>query len=195
MAAARFERIRSLLSGRVPGLLAELPPSELPPRAAAVLVPLCERDGEPYLVLTKRTESLSNHPGDISFPGGSRDPRDPDLLATALRETHEELGLRPEDVDILGPLDLCDTITRFRVAPFVGVMPWPYELRPAAGEVAKVLCLPVRGFLADGALRIDRREVYGLLRDVYHYTVEGELVWGATGRIVHHLLELVGPSL
>ncbi len=195
MASPLFERIRALLGGRTPGLLERLPPGEPEPRPAAVLVPLYEEAGEPRLLLTKRTDSLPRHAGDVSFPGGGREPLDRDLLATALREADEELGLRPADVDVLGPLDLCDTITRFRVAPFVGVVPHPYELRPAPAEVARVLRLPLRGFLEPGALRIDRREVFGLMRDIYFYTVEGEVVWGATGRIVHQLLELIRPLL
>lgn len=193
--APLFERLRGALRDRPVGLRAELPSGGPPPRAAAVLVPLFVYAGQPRLLLTRRTDGLSQHPGQIAFPGGSRDAADPDLRTTALREAEEELGLRREDVDLLGPLDLCDTITGFRVAPWVGVIPWPYPLRPEEAEVAEVLSLPLAGFLDPGALRIDRLHVLGLWREVVDYTVDGRRVWGATGRITHQLVEQLRPLL
>lgn len=192
---ALFERLRLLLRDRSVGLRAELPPGHAPPRPAAVLVPLFQHAGTLRLLLTRRTDGLSQHPGQISFPGGSCDATDPDFCTTALREAEEELGLRREDVDVLGPLDLCDTLTNFRVAPYVGVIPWPYPFRPHEAEVAELLDLPLEGFLAEGALQTDEREVLGLRREVVGYTVEGRLVWGATGRITQQLIELIRPLM
>lgn len=191
-----FDRIRTLLRDRPVGLVAELPPEMGPERrAASVLVPLFLRGGEPFLVLTRRTEHLALHAGQISFPGGGRDPEDASDVATALREAHEEVGLAPEHVEILGPLDLLDTITSFRVSPFVGAIPEAYPFRPATAEVAEILELPLAGFLAPGAFEAREMDLFGQKRLTYRYTVNGTVVWGATGRIVHHFLELVAPLL
>ena len=99
-------------------------------RRAAVLVPLFVRDGGLWIVFTLRTESLGAHAGQISFPGGSEEPGDRTLFHTALRETQEELGIRPEDVVPLGRLSPIATVTGFYVEPFVAALPQPYEWRP-----------------------------------------------------------------
>jgi 8-oxo-dGTP pyrophosphatase MutT (NUDIX family) len=190
-----FEQIRALLHDRSAALHSELPERGPAQRAASVLVPLYMKQGEPYVVLTKRTDHLSQHPGQISFPGGGRDPEDADAAATALREAEEEIGLDRTQVDVLGPLDLLDTITGFRVSPFVGAIPADYPFKAAQEEVAEILQLPLQGFLVPGALTIETREFLGAPRRIYGYTVHGTLVWGATGRIVHHFLELIQPLL
>ncbi len=186
-----LERLRSALRGRQPRLLSELPPEMPAARRAAVLVPLYLEGGRPFLVLTRRTDGLSQHAGQISFPGGSCDPGDADATATALREAEEEIGLAPRDVEVLGLLDRIETITRFRVTPVVGVIPAGYAFRPAGAEVAEILRLPLDDFLAPGAERVDDVEILGRRRRMYAYTVEGRFVWGATGRMVRGLLELV----
>lgn len=173
----------------------ELPERGPAQRAASVLVPLFMQQGQPYLVLTKRTDHLSQHPGQISFPGGGRDPVDADAAATALREAEEEIGLNRARVNLLGPLDLLDTITGFRVSPFVGAIPAGYPFKAAQEEVAEILQLPLKGFLVPEAQTLEVREFLGAPRHIYGYTVEGHLVWGATGRIVHHFLELIQPLL
>jgi 8-oxo-dGTP pyrophosphatase MutT (NUDIX family) len=147
------------------------------------------------MVLTRRTDHLKQHPGQISFPGGGRDPSDADASVTALREAEEEIGLDRKQVELLGPLDQLDTITSFRISPFVGAIPAGYPFKPEPAEVAEILQLPLRGFLAPGALTIEVREFLGAPRRIYGYTVEGNLVWGATGRLVHHFLELIQPLL
>ncbi|MHB8417540.1 MAG: CoA pyrophosphatase [Myxococcales bacterium] len=191
-----FDRIRELLARRPVGLTAELP-AEMGPvtKTASVLVPLLLRRGDPFLVLTRRTEQLTLHAGQISFPGGGRDEGDADELATALREADEEIGLAPADVEPLGPLDRIETITAYRVSPFVGAIPDAYPYRPAAAEVAEILELPLAGFLAAEALEIRELELFGQRRETYRYTVNGQVVWGATGRIVKNLLEVVAPVL
>ncbi len=195
MAEPLFEQIRGLLRDRPASVHSELPERGPAQRPASVLVPLYVQGGEPYLVLTKRTDHLTQHPGQISFPGGGRDSGDADAGATALREAHEEIGLDPAKVDLLGPLDQLDTITGFRVSPFVGSIPAGYPFRAEPEEVAEILQLPLRGFLAPGALTIEEREFLGAPRRIYGYTVGGNLVWGATGRIVHHFLDLVRSLL
>ena len=195
MAEPLFERIRALLANRTPHVISEALYPDQPLRPASVLVPLFLLDGEPQLVVTRRAEQLTQHPGQIAFPGGGRDPGDADDASTALREAEEEIGLDRHQVDLLGPLDLLDTITGFRVSPFVGAIPAGYAFKPEAEEVAAILTLPLAGFLAPGALTVQEREVFGARRRIYGYTVAGTLVWGATGRIVHHFLELMTPLL
>jgi 8-oxo-dGTP pyrophosphatase MutT (NUDIX family) len=185
-----FEQIRARLKDRPSKIFSEFPEREAQ-RAASVLVPLYLKAGEPYVVLTKRSEQLTQHAGQISFPGGGRDPGDVDATATALREAEEEIGLDRQRVDILGPLDLLDTITSFRVSPFVGAIPAGYPFRAEKEEVAEIIQLPLRGFLSPKVLTIEQRLVFGVLRQIYGYTVEGYLVWGATGRILHGFLELI----
>jgi len=103
---------------------------------AAVLVPLVRKDGEWHVLVTKRTQKVEHHKGQISFPGGAWEPGDADLKDTALRETYEEIGLSPESVQLLGVLDDCPTITGFAVTPFVGVIPPSFDYRLNAGEVS-----------------------------------------------------------
>ena len=104
---------------------------------AAVLVPLFAKDGRRHVLLTKRSELVEHHRGEISFPGGKLDPTDPNLLCCALRETAEEIGLAPEHVRIIGELDDSYTVaTNFRVVPFVGAIPHPYEFVPSIREIA-----------------------------------------------------------
>ena len=122
--------------------LAARPP--LPPespgaaRRAAVLVPLFVRDRMLWVVFTRRTETVEHHRGQISFPGGAEEPGDENLIGTAVRETEEELGIRPEDVRLLGSLSPIVTITDFYVAPFVGAIPQPYLFAPAESEIARL---------------------------------------------------------
>jgi 8-oxo-dGTP pyrophosphatase MutT (NUDIX family) len=94
---------------------------------SAVLVPLFEKDGRCHIVFTKRTDHLTHHKGQISFPGGGRHQEDRSLLETALRESREEIGLKESDVDVLGELDDAATVTSlYRIVPFVGIIPYPY---------------------------------------------------------------------
>src|SRR2546428_9461801 len=111
---------------------------------AAVLVPLLAVDGEPQLLFTRRSRLLRHHQGQVAFPGGCRHPADADLVATALREAHEEIGLDPADVCLLGPLDDIETVaTRFVITPFVGVVPHPYDFRPCPDEADLIFTVPL----------------------------------------------------
>jgi len=159
---------------------------------AAVLVPLFFKEGEGHLLFTRRTDHLPHHRGEICFPGGERDAGDADLAATALRETEEEIGLRPADVRLLGRLD--DFVTRFHfhVAPFVGLVPYPYPSRINPHEVAEVIEIPLR-LLADPAVfRSEKRLVDGRLVELCFFELKECLIWGLTGAILHQFLQRTG---
>lgn len=183
-----------VLVERVPG-----PPEEIVPiahrRASAVLVPLYEDDdGELRVILTRRTAHLRTHKGEVSFPGGGHDPEDPSLWHTALREAEEEIGLPPEDVRLLGPLDPLATLTSGAlINPFVGLLPGRPELRADPHEVAAVLDVGVRELLDDATFRTERWPMppeLGSWRDMYFFDLVGDTVWGATARMLVQFLRL-----
>ena len=156
-------------------------------RRAGVLVPLFVREAMLWVVLTRRTETVEHHRGQISFPGGAEEPGDEDLQATALRETSEELGVRPEDARLLGPLSPIVTVTDFYVAPFVAAIPQPYVFSPAESEIAEVIEAPVAA-LSDPAIR-ETKFLPGRDEPVLFYRYGEHVIWGATGRILAELLE------
>jgi len=159
------------------------------PREAAVLVPVF--DGlEPRILFTKRADDLSDHPGQMSFPGGGREPEDESLLRTALREAQEEIGLDPRAVNVVGRLDDIRTVSHYSVRPFVGRIP-DRGYQPGDEEVAEVVALPVDGLTDLDNYESERRDHphYGEIR-IHFFHVDGYTVWGATGRILIQLLEL-----
>jgi 8-oxo-dGTP pyrophosphatase MutT (NUDIX family) len=158
-------------------------------REAAVVVPVAER-AEPHLLFTKRADHLSDHPGQMSFPGGGREPADADLRETALREANEEVGLEREEVECVDRLDDIRTVTRYSVRPFVARVPdRVYE--PCDDEVAEIAILPVAGLTDLDNYESERRDhpYYGDIR-LHYFRVGGYTVWGATARIVVQFLEL-----
>jgi 8-oxo-dGTP pyrophosphatase MutT (NUDIX family) len=157
---------------------------------AAVLVPLFLRAGRVHLLMEKRTENLDHHKGQVSFPGGRCEPDDRDVVETALRETYEEVGLAPGDVEFYGLLDDIVTVTRFRVTPVVGRIPDEYAFRPAAAEVDRLLRVPCNLFLAEPD-QSTTMEHDGQAFEVRAYPFEGHQIWGATARITRSLVELV----
>ena len=160
------------------------------PVDAAVLLPLYGWPEEPGLVFTERRADLRRHAGEISFPGGRRDPGDADLRATALREAEEEIGLDPAAVELGERLPATSTfVTGYRIHPFVGRIPHPGELglRPNPTEVETVLTFSL-ALLREGYAirRLVRR---GVPIHTPTYEVEGQLIWGATARILGDLLD------
>lgn len=157
---------------------------------AAVLVPVLERDGGSHLLFTKRADHLGEHPGQMSFPGGGREPSDGSLWSTALREAQEEIGLRADEVDRVGRLDDIETVTRYAVTPFVAQVPdRTYE--PDDREVAEIAVLSVRGLtdLENYESELRDHPSYGELR-IHFFHVDGFTVWGATASILVQFLEL-----
>ena len=167
-------------------------PGDGPLTRAAVLIPLVTHDHGLAAILTQRTEHLNDHAGQVSFPGGRHEPYDDGPVATALREAHEEIGLEPETVEIIGSLDAQDTSTGFSVVPVVGLVAPVYSLTLDSFEVAEAFEVPLE-FLFDG--RNKRREEMfwrGRQRvyDVYD-DYEGHKIWGVTARIIGRLQEAV----
>jgi 8-oxo-dGTP pyrophosphatase MutT (NUDIX family) len=161
---------------------------------AAVLVALFLDQGRLLAVLTKRREDLRRHGGEISFPGGRYDETDADLIATALREAHEEIGLPPDAVEVLGALQPTPTIaTGYAVYPFVGLIEPGQAWKLSPREVAEVLELPLSALLAGYARRRLVRRGIPIRTDTY--VVDRQLIWGATARILADLFDRIGPLL
>ncbi len=159
--------------------------------AAAVMVLMYEHSGEPHIVFQKRSELVLHHKGQVSFPGGAVDPEDLDLRVTALRETHEEMGVEPDHVDVLGQIDDIVTVTDFRVTPFVGWLnEYPYDFRYPPVEVAYLLEVPVPHLLDQRNFVPDRREINGEEVILPAYRFRDELIWGATARMLTNFLDL-----
>ncbi|MDR7415351.1 MAG: CoA pyrophosphatase [Armatimonadota bacterium] len=179
-----FARIREVLLGYVPRTV-----EDASLRLAAVLIPLYEEDGRIWVLLTRRTDRVAVHKGQISFPGGAVEEKDPDALHAALREAEEELGIRREDVEVLGQVDdECTVVSGFLIRPFVGRLPHPYPLRPAEEEIAEVIRIPLAFFLDPRAVEV-RRDPSGRLQ--YFYRYQGHVVWGATARILRRFTSLL----
>jgi len=169
------------------------PTSERSGIAAAVLVPIFERDGTLHLLYTTRSTAHPQHAGQVSFPGGRHAAaRDPSLLATALRETEEEIGIRADHVDVLGALDPIHTFSsNFLIAPFVGCIPSPYDLRPDPREVADVFSIPLDVLDDPATVVVETWTLDGRTAPVTSYRHDGRTIWGATQRITASLLDLV----
>ncbi|OGP54675.1 MAG: hypothetical protein A2W10_03790 [Deltaproteobacteria bacterium RBG_16_55_12] len=160
-------------------------------RPAAVLVPIQERADGDYLVLTQRAAMLSSHRGQVAFPGGRVDREDSGLLAAALRESREEVGIRSPDVRVLGQLDQVTAAASYLVTPFVGVIPFPYDFRLNPAETTAVFSVPISALLDPGCFSMEPRPFSQSGREpIYHFHYEGWDIWGATARIVKQLLEL-----
>ena len=161
---------------------------------AAVLIPLYLVGDDLHAVYTKRRDDLSKHAGEISFPGGRPDFPDEDLMVTALRESEEEIGLPREDVEVVGALPPTGTfVTGYRIHPFVGVIKPGHEWTPQPTEVEVVLELSLRDVKA--GFEMKRLLKKGVPIRTPTYTVNGNLIWGATGRITEALLDYLEPVL
>lgn len=163
-------------------------------RKAAVMIPLFERDGRPWVVLTRRTDQVRTHKGQISFPGGTHDAGDEDLWATAVRETHEELGLDPSAATHVGTLDDYPTFASgFIVTAFVASIEPPDAWRPSEVEIDEVIELPLAGLAEIGRVEMWERE--GIRFPMSIFELDGHYVWGVTAFILRRFLDVIGPAL
>jgi len=183
-----LERISLQLAGYPPKRLAR---GEM--RAAAVLVPLFLRDAEPWLLLTRRTEQLKKHGGEISFGGGAADEQDADFWQTALRETEEEMGIRCADVRRLGQLDDFHSIYGYRVKVCVGSYPDPYPYLINQAEIAEVIELPLARLRDPQIYHQEDWQHRGREIPVDFYQLDGHKIWGMTASILKQLLERLEP--
>lgn len=166
---------------------------DAPRRSAAVLVGL--REGvEPHVVLTVRTAHLPSHAGQVAFPGGSSDAGDPDLVATALRESEEEIGLDRSLVSPLGFLDVFETISGYCVTPVVARIAGHARLVPSPDEVAEVFEVPLAFFLEPANLRRYVMEYRGHKRPMVEFVHGGHRIWGATAAMLLNMLQRMGHA-
>lgn len=161
-------------------------------RPAAVLVPVILAARGLEFLLTKRTEDVETHKGQISFPGGVADEGDRSPVATALRETEEELGIGPSYVEVLGTLDDMPTPTGFVITPVVGLLGTFPPLAPNPAEVAEAFTVPWEVFLDPANGRSEVREFRGEQREIWFYDTGRHVVWGATAMIIHAILTRLG---
>lgn len=163
---------------------------------AAVLILLVEEDGDWNLLFIKRTRHPEDqHSGQIAFPGGRADQSDQTLLFTALREAEEEIGVNPEDVEILGQSCSITTVTNYKISPYIGILPWPYSLRLSADEVQKSFLIPIQ-WLHDPDHRQQRtwqsKTHPGVdFPVIFFEEYQGEVLWGATAQIVVDFLDII----
>lgn len=153
------------------------------------------KDGEYCILLNKRSQEVEHHKGEISFPGGMKDPEDATLRETALREAHEEMGILPEDIEIIGELDDVRTNSNFLMRPYVGTIPYPYEFKPSSIEVAEVLEVPISELLDRNNRRDEIRVVNGTFVNSPTYAYQGHLIYGATAKVLENFLSLIETDL
>lgn len=180
-----FAEVRAALS---PVAVSEPPPPGL--RSAGVLVPLRATGGEVTVTLARRTERVPHHKGQVCFPGGSRDPGDRDLLATAVREAEEELGIRRADVELLGAMERVPTVTGFCIQPFVARIPPDARFHLDGFEMAETFDAPLSAFTDFSRYRAAGTTFLGKPYMVYFLDYGRHTIWGATARILHDFAEL-----
>jgi 8-oxo-dGTP pyrophosphatase MutT (NUDIX family) len=201
------EAARRMTVADIRSRLVHLPPPVGPDvtapgsRDAAVLVALYDDvvtdrsaggHAEAHVILTKRPETMPSHQGEIAFPGGKRDPGDASLLAAALREAHEEIGLAADAVEVVAELDRIGTVaSRFTITPFVGFLADPPQLVPDPREVVDAFGVPLSTLLDPAIFREEEWELWGEYRGILFFELPEETVWGATARILTRFLSFL----
>jgi 8-oxo-dGTP pyrophosphatase MutT (NUDIX family) len=204
-----ISRLREQLQAPLPGRAAQyrmahaVRQSYVPPpadaREASVMALFFPQAKEWQLTLIQRTSHnpKDRHGGQIGFPGGKREAQDPDLTATALRETEEEIGVSAADIQLLGRLsELYIPVSNFLVHPFVGYLDYAPSFRPQASEVARVLTVPFKDVVAPESRQLTNIHIAPqmVLRDVPHFALAGQVVWGATAMMISELLAVLESS-
>jgi len=162
-----------------------------------VLVPLFYHEGQWHILFTRRSDEVNFHKGQVCFPGGTYQSGDASLLQTALRESEEEIGLKAEDVDILGELDDTITVTSgYIISPFVAVIPYPYPFEVNHIEIKQILSIPLAVLMAKANFYQGQglQTSEGETIPMYYYRYGKHTVWGASARIVKLFLELLNAG-
>ena len=179
--------LKAFLSHRDKSVIIE--PSRI---SSAVLVPLYKENGKYHVVFIRRSFGVPTHKGQIAFPGGARHKSDKNLLETALRETEEEIGVKQEDVTVLGELDdQITTTSNFILTPFIGVIPWPYEFKLCKAEVERLIFVPLQALRDKNSRKPEMEILNGQEYPSYAYFYHGKRIWGATARVINMLLEVL----
>jgi len=161
-------------------------------KPAGVLIPVIEREATGLsLLLTQRSAELKHHAGQVSFPGGGREPDDADIVATALRETYEEVGIAQSDVTIIGYMSPMPTITGYAVTPVIGVVSGDIELQLDHTEVEYAFEVPLPFLMDSGNRQLVEHELGGSISVMTEYHYDGQRIWGATAFIIHEFIKLV----
>ncbi|MBU2945007.1 CoA pyrophosphatase [Shimia thalassica] len=160
-------------------------------RPAGVLVPIEMRNDIPHVILTKRASHLKHHPGQIAFPGGKQDDSDADVIAAALREADEEIGLPRENVEVLGTLPTHETVTSFTMTPVLGRITRPFTVKPEPGEVDEVFHVPLTHVTDPDLFSVQSRRWRGHRRSYFTVPFGPYYIWGATARILRGLADRV----
>lgn len=176
---------RGLLGRRMRRVRLDLP-------EAGVLVAVTDDPYSPEVILTRRAGRLSSHAGEVAFPGGKRDPGDVNVLATALRESHEEIGLPPDAVRVIGSLSQVVSKHGFLVTPYLGVISAGIELVPNPDELESLFRVPLRFLLDPRQLQLERLSFDGSVAHMPRYDYQGYVIWGLTAYV---LVELLNQAL
>ena len=162
--------------------------------SSAVLVPVYRKQGQYHILFIQRTEKVKDHKGQISFPGGAYEEQDGTLQNTAIRESEEEIGLMPGDIEILGELDDLMTIgTNYVISPYDAIIPWPYAFKVDQWETEEIIEVPISALLKKDCLRRESGVLEGRVVKTYFYHYQEKVIWGATARIVKQFLDITAP--
>ena len=167
-------------------------------RQAGVLIPLLRAEHKWHILYIRRAQmERDRHSGQVAFPGGKYEDQDTDLFATALREAHEEVGIQPTDVQVLGQLHDHHSVSNFRITPLVGIIPWPYSLQLQSSEVDRAFTIPLSWLANPANHELHPWQAAGRdesIQVAYFNEYDGELLWGATARMTLSLLALLKSS-
>jgi 8-oxo-dGTP pyrophosphatase MutT (NUDIX family) len=167
------------------------------PKMAAVLVPLLQKDRskEWHLLFTHRTDTVADHKGQVSFPGGRMEESDTSPADTALREAHEEIGIQPSDVKIVGYLPGFHTVSNYWIVPVIGIIRWPFQVQLHVEEVSRLFTIPLSWLASPKKVEIRDRSLllpknqHRTLKVPFFQPYEGEILWGVSAEITLSLIE------